>query len=317
MKTSTLFLVAGLSLAAISCAKKNEPPGLAPPPEITVYQTHVQDVPIYREYVGQIFGFQDIAIRARVEGSLEEIHFDEGKAVEARTLLYTLESEPFDEKVAAQQSYVAEANTSLVKAENDLNRVQPLAQQNAVSQRQLDASIAQRDAAEASVEAAQANLHAAEIHRDYTEISSPVSGIIGKTMAKVGDFVGREPNPIILNTVSRIDRILVQFFISETEYLRFSRHRQAETESDRQEREENIEVKLILADGSIYEHNGQMDFFGREIDPTTGSLLIQASFPNPDSVLRPGQFARIKVNVRVEKNSILIPQRCVTELQGL
>jgi membrane fusion protein (multidrug efflux system) len=297
-----------------SCSKKEEQ-ALPPPPNVTVYQTKAQDVPIYKEFVGQIFGFKDIAIRARVEGYLEGIHFEEGSRIEKGSLLYTLESQPFEENVAEKMSMVAEANTMLTKALSDLNRISPLAEQKAVSESALDSAVAQHEASIASVEAAEANLRAAKIQLGYTKIYSPITGIIGKTKAKVGDFVGKEPNPVILNMVSRIDTVLVQFFITETEYLMFARRFLSEGEPvERKKRKAKFE--LILADGSLYEHKGRPDFFDREVDPATGAMLVQASFPNPDEILRPGQFARVKAKVKVVEDGILIPQRCMTELQG-
>lgn len=232
-------------------------------------------------------------------------------------LLYTLESQPFEADVAAKMSMVAEAKTMLAKAESDLNRIRPLAEKNAVSQSDLDSAVALHEAAIASVEAAEANLKASNIQLSYTKISSPLSGIIGKTKAKVGDFVGRSPNPVILNTVSRIDTVLVEFFITETEYLKLARrYLLSETDPQVDHRQESV-FELILADGSRYEHKGKFEFIDREVDPTTGAILIQASFPNPEPLLRPGQFARIKAEVEVVTNGILIPQRCITELQGM
>ncbi len=299
----------------LSCSKKEDqaPP---PPPNVTVYQTEAQEVPIYREFVGQVFGFKDIAIRARVEGYLEGIHFEEGSRIEKGSLLYTLESQPFEANVAEKMSKVAEANTMLANALSELNRIRPLAEQNAVSESDLDSALARHDAFVASVEAAEANLRAAKIQLSYTKIYSPITGIIGKTQAKVGDFVGREPNPLILNMVSSIDTVLVQFFITETQYLSIARRYLSQVEPvERETREANFE--LILADGSVYEHKGRVDFIDREVDPTTGAMLVQASFPNPDEILRPGQFAKVKAKVKAVKEGILIPQRCVSELQGL
>ena len=143
------------------------------------------------------------------------MHFQEGGAVKKGDLLYTLESQPFEEKVATRMSAVAEANTMLAKNKGDLDRIEPLAKINAVSKSDLDAAVAAYEASIASVQAAKANLRAAKIELGYTKIYSPIDGIIGKTKAKVGDFVGRDPNPVILNTVSQVDIILVTFFITE------------------------------------------------------------------------------------------------------
>lgn len=313
MKTITLNLLCVFFLLFSSCAKKE--PSQGPAPDIPVFQTKSQEVPIHREYVGQIFGFKDIAIRARVEGYLEEIHFEEGSRIEKGVLLYTLESQPFEENVAAKMSEVAAAKSNLAQAESYLNRIRPLAEENAVSQSDLDSAVAQYETAIEMVKAAEANLRAAKIQLGYTKIYSPVSGIIGKTQAKAGDFVGRLPNPVILNTVSRIDKVLVQFFITETEYLRFSRYL-SQIDSAIKDTEK-AQLELILVDGTVYEHKGEVDFVDRGVDPSTGALLVQASFPNPQELLRPGQFAKIKARVQVVEAGIVIPQRCVMELQGL
>ena len=299
-----------------ACSKeeaKQQPP---PPPKVTVYQTKAREVPIYQEFVGQIYGYKDINIAARVEGYLEGIHFEEGFRVKKGELLYTLESQQFEADVAAKMSGVAGAETIKTESETYLNRIKPLAKEKAVSQSDLDSAVAQYEVSISSVKAAKANLRAAKIQLGYTKIYSPISGIIGKTKAKVGDFVGRSPNPIILNTVSRIDTVLVQFFITESQYLTFMRRHMSEIDSGKVEEVEKSDLQLILADGSVYTHKGKADFVNREVDPTTGALLIQASFPNPDELLRPGQFARVKGEIEVVKDGILIPQRCVMELQG-
>jgi len=316
MKTIKLILPCILLLLFFSCSQKEEQQAQAPPPQVTVVVTQAKDVPIFQEFVGQIYGFKDIAIRARVEGFLEGIHFEEGSRVEKGALLYTLESQPFEADVAAKMSRVAEANTRRAKAKSDLDRIEPLAKENAVSQSDLDSAVAQHDASIESVKAAKANLRASNIQLGYTKIYSPIFGIIGKTKAKVGDFVGLSPNPVILNTVSRIDTVLVEFFITETQYLQVARHLLSKVEPAVQNaRKENLE--LILADGSLYDHKGKVDFVDRDVDPTTGDILVQSSFPNPQELLRPGQFAKVKALVKVVKDGILIPQRCVVELQGL
>ncbi len=314
MKNITLNLLC-ISLLLFSACSQKEEQAQPPPPNVTVYQTKVQEVPIYQEFVGQIFGFKDIAIRARVEGFLEGIHFKEGSRVEKGALLYTLESQPFEADVAAKMSRVAEAKTRLAKAKSDLDRIEPLAKEKAVSESDLDSAVAQYDASIESVKAAEANLRASKIQLGYTKIFSPISGIIGKTNAKVGDFVGRSPNPVILNTVSRVDTILVEFFITETQYLQLARQYSAKVEpAVRKSR--RVSLELILADRSLYEHKGKPEFVDRNVDPTTGAMLVQASFPNPQELLRPGQFAKVKALVTIVKEGILIPQRCVMELQG-
>jgi membrane fusion protein (multidrug efflux system) len=313
MKLQILLLSCILLLSLFACGGDKQSQGSVP--SIPVYQTKGFDIPVYHEFVGQVYGFKDIAIRARVEGFLEGIYFQEGSTIKKGAKLYTVESQPFEADVAAKMSRVAEAKTMLAKAQSDLGRIKPLAEQNAVSQSDLDGAIAQFEASTASVEAAEANLRASRIQLSYTKMFSPISGIIGRTKAKVGDFVGREPNPVILNMVSRIDTILVQFFITERQYLNIARYIQDEKDIPDDDRRET-EFQLILVDGSVYEHKGKVDFLDREVDPTTGAMLVQASFPNPEELLRPGQFAKVKARLEVIDDGIMIPQRCITELQG-
>lgn len=288
------------------------------PPTVTVYETTVTEVPIFKEFVGETLGFKDIDIRARVEGYLEGIHFKEGSQVKEGELLYTIESQPFEEKVAAKMSELAAANINLANAESDLGRMKPLAEQNAISQIDLDSAQARYGASIEAVKAAKANLNAAEIELSYTKIHSPIDGLIGTTQAKVGDFVGLSPNPIILNTVSSINTMLVQFYLTENEYLQAARRIIAESKlaEEGESAEENDDLELILSDNTTYRYKGKFDFIDRSVNPTTGAILIQASFPNPDMLLRPGQFAKIRVIVKVVENGILVPQRCVSELQG-
>ncbi len=314
MKLKNIILLFSSSLILVSCGSDEQSKPFVP--EIPVYKITAEDVPIYQEFVGQVYGLKDISIRARVEGFLEGIFFDEGRGVKKGQLLYKIESQQYEAEVAAKLSSLAEAKTLLVNAESELNRIRPLAEINAVSQSDLDAAVARFEASEASVEAAEANLKASQIQLSYTRIYSPITGIIGKTKAKVGDFVGREPNPVILNVVSRIDVILVEFFITESQYLIFAREVNKNKELEEVEREEPY-LELILSDGSIHNHKGIVEFIDRDVDPTTGSILLQASFPNPEYLIRPGQFARINASVRTIKNGILIPQRSVMEMQGI
>ena len=305
----------------IGCGKKADQMQGPPPPQVSVVTIEAQEVQVPIEFVGEILGAQDIAIRARVEGFLEGIHFDEGGEVETGQLLYTIESQPYEADVAAFMSRVAEAKTMLAKATSDLNRIRPLAKARAVSESDLDSAVAEFEAAEASVQAAEANLRASKINLSYTRVKAPITGVIGKTNAKVGDFVGRSPNPVILNTVSNIETVRVQFYLTENQFLQVARRIQ-ELEKEKQKEVDPQKAKpstleMYLADGTLYPEKGTFDFVDRGIDPTTGSILVQVSFPNPEELLRPGQFARITTYAETIENGILVPQRCVSELQGI
>lgn len=310
---STIFVI---TLLLFSCGE-DEAVQL-PPPVVQVYTTTTTDVPIFKEFIGETQGFKDIDIRARVEGYLEGIHFEEGSIVNEGQLLYTIESQPFEENVAEKQSMLAAAKVELANAESDLGRIKPLAAENAISQIDLDAAQAKYEASIESVKAAEANLNAANIQLSYTKVLSPIDGIIGMTQAKVGDFVGASPNPVILNTVSSVDIILVQFFVTETAYLKYAKRiiEEAEEYQVGEAQEEPDDLQLILSDGSLYRHMGKFDFIDRNVDSTTGAILIQSSFPNPNQLLRPGLFAKVRVEVDQIPSGILVPQRSVVELQG-
>ena len=313
MKIKLLFVLS-LSLM-FSC--KDENVKVIPPQKIKVYMVTTKTVPIYEEFVGQVFGEKDIPIRARVEGFLDEIHFKEGSNIEKGKLLYMIDPDQQKEAVVAKQSMVAQANTLLIQKESDLNRIKPLAALDAVSKRELDMAQAQRDAAISSLKAANADLNIAKINLSYTRILSPIDGIIGRTLAREGEFVGKNPNPVILNTVSDISNIRVQFFLSENEYLRIAeKYSKAQRDSTEGAEVKKIAVELYLSNGSLFDQKGLLDFIDRNIDTSTGTILVQATFPNPDKIIRPGQFVRVKVKVMDLKDALLVPQKCLIELQG-
>lgn len=317
LSVSTLKLSLSLLtlLAVFSCAEKEQPK--AGPQEITVVVVEQKDVPVYRQFVGQVYGYSDIPIRARVSGFLDGIHFNEGSNVKKGQLLYSIDPEPFEAKVAASESQLAEAKTGLAKAKSDLDRIEPLAKINAVSKSDLDAAKAEYDASSAYVNAMKANLHYSKINLSYCWMKSPISGIIGKTKARIGEFVGQDPNPVILNTVSTTDSVRVEFFLTEANYIQLAREYETKMEEESlSEREKQNNLTLILADGSKFKYSGYVNFINREVDPQTGSLLVESSFPNPEGLLKPGQYAKVVVKIADVKDALLIPQRCISELQG-
>ena len=308
------ILIALASLSLFSCKEKTPPK--VPLTSVTVTDVIQKDVPLFSEFVGQVYGLKDIPIRARVEGFLETIDFKEGRSVKKGQLLYTIDSQPFMASVATEEGKLASAKTELIRAQNDLERIRPLAEANAVSKSDLDAAIADEGGARAAVSAAAANVRLAKIEMGYCRIYSPLNGVIGKTQAREGEFVGKDPNPVILNTVSRIESVRVQFFLTESEYLKLMRAFVKEGgESTKGKKEEDF-LELILSDGSVHSEKGKIDFIDREVDASTGSILLQASFKNPNGIVRPGQFARIRANVGIAKDAILVPQKAIKELQG-
>ena len=299
---------------ALALACGGPEPSAPPPLEIPVVEVIQRDQPIELEMVGQTLGSVDIPIRARVEGVLESMDFAEGRGVQKGDLLYTIDPQPFEAKVVEAQGYLAEARTALAKGKSDLDRIRPLAEMNAVSQQDLDAAVAQYEAAIGATQAAGAKLEQAEIELGYTRIHSPIDGRIGLSEAKVGEFVGRAPNPVVLNFVSQTDPIRVRFAIDERRYLRFAR--QLIEMSARGEEQQREGLDLILADGTLHKFRGQVIATDAAVNPTTGTFTLEADFPNPNNLVLAGQFARVRAVVETRKNALLIPQRCINELQG-
>ncbi len=304
-----------LVAAALLCACAADEPPAPTPPEIGVFEAVQRSTKITQNFVGQTRGSTDIPIRARVSGFVESRNFNEGRPVTEGQLLYTIDARPFRAKVVEAEGRLAESKTLLAKSRADLARIRPLAEMKAVSQQDLDASIAQRDAALGSVQAAEATLELANIELSYTEIHSPIDGLIGISAAEVGEFVGEPPNPVVLNYVSLTDPIRVRFSINERDFLRLARDYSARRQKGKGET--RLPVELILADGTIHEHTGQIVATDAAINPDTGTFTLEADFPNPDSLVIAGQFARVRTVVDVIPDAVLIPQRAVSELQGI
>jgi membrane fusion protein (multidrug efflux system) len=297
-----------------SCRTAEQAPAQAPVVEVAVAPVETEDIPVWQEWVGETRGEADIEIRARVPGYVEAIHFREGSAVKKGQLLYSIDQSELLEEVTAARARLAAAQTDLAYAKSDVDRYRPLAEINAVSRRDLDSAVARHDAAVAEVEAAEALLRLHEINLSYSRIRAPISGVIGLSQAKVGDYVGQSPNPVVLNTVSKIDPIHVRFPVGEREYLEFARRLDALKNKETGERK--TALTLVLADGTVHPYPGRVEFVQREIDASTGTLMIEASFPNPDKILRPGQYGRVRTVVDVLDGALLVPQRSVQELQG-
>ncbi|MBK9098860.1 MAG: efflux RND transporter periplasmic adaptor subunit [bacterium] len=283
------------------------------PLEVKVTKVVAKDVPITREWVGQTLGAVDIEIRARVDGWLQGIYFAEGSEVREGTLLYKIDATEYEQAVAEAQGNVASIKTLLAQAEDDVKRYTPLAEVGAVSKRDLEIAISTYEARKGELDAAMAALNIAQVNLGYATITAPITGLIGISAARVGDFVGRPPNPVILNTISRIDSIHVRFSISEQEYLYLAK-KLGEIEKDPARKRRELE--MVLADGSVYDQKGYVVFAQRQIDATTGTLQFEASFPNKSKILRPGQFAKIRTVVEERKGALVIPTRAMVELQG-
>jgi membrane fusion protein, multidrug efflux system len=305
-----LFTTISIFLLLSSCGEEQVE---MKPIEVKVTGVVAKDVPITREWVGQTYGAVDIEIRARVDGWLQGLYFKEGTVVRQGALLYKIDDTELLEAVAEAEGKVASINTLLVQAEDDVKRYTPLAKAGAVSQRDLEIAVSRYEARKGELDAANAALKIAQTNLSYATVLSPITGLIGISQARVGDFVGRPPNPVILNTISRIDSIHVKFSISEQEYLYLVKKL---GDNDKSKPSKKRELEMVLADGSIYPQKGYVVFAQRQIDATTGTLQFEASFPNKEEYLRPGQYAKIRTVIEERKNALVIPSRALIELQG-
>jgi len=312
MTTARCHALAALLACAALASCKTAPPPPPPPPAVVVAPVDVKDTPVQAEFTGEVRGGEDVEVRARVAGFLQSMHYREGSQVKKGDLLFIIDSKPFEATVARARADLAEAKAQHNRTVIQVNRLKPLAAQNAVSQQDLDNALANEEATRASVVASEAALTSAEFDLGYTQVRSPITGTAGNRMVDVGSFVG-SPQPTVLTVVSSLDTVRFDFTISESEYLALARTAAAEGRSGPKN---EAQLELVLADGSVHPRKGRVTVVGRGVSAETGTLPLQASFPNPGGLLRPGQFGRIRLPISTQKNAIVIPQRAVQELQG-
>ena len=311
IKFKSLFILLLLSAVFTSC-KKEEVKEIKPL-EVSVIEVLQQDVRLESEYTGQTFGQSDIQINPRVDGVIESLNFKEGSIVKKGELLYTINPLQIQTRVSQAQGALAESQASLSKTKSDLNMVEPLAKINALSQRELIAAKEAYNASLARMRASSASLENARIELSYCKITAPITGLIGISKVRVGDYV--RPGALsVLNTISDMGDARVRFTMSEQEFLRIFREFNKKDSSLKGVGES---VTLKLSDDSIYPQVGKISFADRQIDPSTGAITFEAVFANPDKLLRPGQYVKIGVVSDVRKNVIVIPQRAVIEMQGI
>ncbi len=279
-----------------------------PPPMVVVAEVIQKTMPVYSEYVAQTDARETVEIRARVQAYLEAQHFTEGTIVKKGQLLFTLDKREYEAKLLQAKAQLEGAQARLGRAETDERRLKPLAERRAVPQQDYDNAVANLDTARAGVSAAKAGAVQSELDLSYTTIHSPIAGLIGKRLVAPGNLVGKS-EATLLDTVSSIDPIRVNGTISEAEYLRFF--------ANKKERGRAQPLELILADGSVFPHKGQVVIVDRAVDTKTGTLIFAAEFPNPDGQLRPGQFGRVRAIAETVKDAIVVPKRAVQEIQGM
>jgi membrane fusion protein (multidrug efflux system) len=304
LPVAAIFVSVGCGNQASS---KAPPP---PPPEVLVAEVVQRDVPIYFEWIGTTEGYVNAQIRPRVQGYLQSRDYKEGSFVKAGQLMCTIDPREYQAALNQAMADLRRAEANLGKTRLDVARYTPLAKEGAISQQELDNAIQADRANRASVEAARAAVERAELNLSWTKVTAPINGLAGISVAQIGDLV--TPNTV-LTTISQVDPIKVYYPISEQEYLHFAR-RIREIEEGRGSQRAPLE--LTLADGSVYPERGTFSLADRQVDLRTGTITMQSLFPNPENILRPGQYAKIRVAAETRQGALVVPQQAVQQLQG-
>lgn len=306
----SLNLFVGVMVAGLLGCNNAADSAAAPPvPEVVVVTVQPRDLPVTSEYVGQIQGVREVEVRPRVSGILEHWNYKEGSAVQAGQSLFTIDPEPFRADLEKAEADLASAEASLSQATRNAARLKPLWEAKAVSQKEYDDTVSTEQVAAANVKAAQAALTQARLNLSYTRVEAPISGITSRALKSEGSLV--ETQQTLLTTISQIDPIHVIFSFTEAEYLKFTR----DTSEGwlKLPKDGKFDVNLKLADGSEYARAGKVDFTDVRVDSNTGTIEARAVIPNPQHLLRPGQFVRVQLSGAIRPAAIAIPQRAVLE----
>jgi membrane fusion protein, multidrug efflux system len=330
LKRLSLLALGAVSLSAVSCTEsKASPQPSLPPPVVYVAPVEERDVPIYSESVATLDGYDNAEIRARVHGYVKTQTYKEGARMKAGDVLFTIEPNAYAADVASARAALVRANVAVSHNRIQAERDRGLLASGMISQQDMDnASTALADA-EGQVQAARAALDTAELNLSYTQVRSPIEGIAGLALVRVGNLVGQD-GPTLLTTVSQLDPMRINFPLSEVEYVRhaerfrsmdkrtvaWAREQFAALDDGKLADGEDPGVELVLADSSAYPHRGIIVAADRRIDPSTGTLQVQALVPNPEGLLRPGQYARARVRDSDSGHGVVVPQRALIAVQG-
>jgi RND family efflux transporter MFP subunit len=296
-----------------ACSTSKASPAPAPPPEVSVITVMPERVALTSEWIATLDGFVNAQIRAQVSGYLLKRNYEEGAVVRKGQLLFEIDPRPFESALAQTRARLGEAQAQLGKTERDLERDRPLAQQRAIAQSQLDDDVQANLGAQAAVRSATAALETTQLNVGFTRVTSLIDGVAAIATAMIGDLVGPST---LLTTVSQIDPIKAYFPLSEQDYWQMAGRINSQGAS-KAPWQGSAGLTLLLGDGDVYPRTGSFLAADREIDARTGTIRISARFPNPDHTLRPGQYGRVRAQTRVRTDALLVPQRAVSELQGL
>ena len=311
--TWTLSAIVILIMATFGCKRTAHAPQVGPP-DVMVMDVVQKDVPIYGDWIGTLDGMVNAKIHAQVSGYLMVQCYKEGELVHKNDLLFQIDPRPFQASLDKAKGELDQAQANLDLTTIDVKRYTPLAKDNAISQQELDDAIQSNKGAQAALETAQAAVKQAELNLEFTKITSPIDGIAGIAEAQVGDLVG--PNSSELTAVSTVDPIKAYFPISEQEYMLAMENRIAQGRGDMSSGHTTNNLELVLANGETYPHKGTIIIADRQVNIKTGTIRIAGLFANPHFILRPGQYAHIRLPIKLLNNALLVPQRAVAETQG-
>jgi RND family efflux transporter MFP subunit len=306
-----ILLALSLSIALVACQSEKAAPQ-PPSPVVEVVGVVQQDVPIYEEWVATLDGYENAQIQPQVTGYLIAQNYKEGSPVRKGQILFEIDPRPFQAVLDQAKAQLAQSQAQLGKTKLDVDRDTPLAKERAIAQSQLDNDIQANLAANASVKSAEAQVEQAELNLEFTHVTSLLDGVAGIAQVQIGNLVSPTAT---LTSVSRVNPIKAYFPISEQTYMRFAKRINASSQANAPSDAPPLE--LILADGSTYAEKGKVLYTDRQVDITTGSIRIVSAFPNPNNILRPGQFGRVRAATETVNGALLVPQRAVTELQGM
>jgi membrane fusion protein (multidrug efflux system) len=306
-----LAAIASVLVSSIGCGTKTASAAAAPP-SVQVASVIQKDIPIYHEWIATLDGYVNAVIQPQVSGYLIKQNYREGALVSKNQVLFKIDPRPFQAVLDQAKAQLAQAEAQQGKTQLDVQRDTPLARERAIAQSQLDNDIQANLAAQAQVQADKASIEQAEINLEFTNVRSLIDGVAGIATGQVGNLVGPQA---VLTTVSQLDPIKAYFIVSEQQYLAFVQRNP--TQAARERTESLLQLELVLGDGSTYPRKGKFFAADRQVDVQTGTIRLAGLFPNPDNVLRPGQYGRVRFVSYIRPGALLVPQKAVTELQGL
>jgi membrane fusion protein (multidrug efflux system) len=304
-----------LALALTACS--DEPPP-AEAPEVVVAPAQERFFPIYGNYVAVTHPSQDVEVRARVDGFIESIDYREGSYVQAGDPLYSIDNRPYVARIDRLKANLASAVAQLKKVERDVERLQPLYEENAASQLDLDTAISAKEQAEAGVAAIRAELAEAQLDLEFTRVTAPISGLAGARRVDVGALVGNNGQSL-LTTVKQVDPMYIEFRMTELDYLNAQRNRKSYQERREVEEEGRVVggwVTITLPDDSTYRYQGDISFTEPEVNTETGTFGVRAIVPNPSRELLPGQFTRARLELDAVPGAIIVDEKSIRIEQG-